>query len=1102
VGININFFLSSKAIKMKAIVNSIFKTFVISLMLIANTSFSYAQTASILPPAKTQLFDNNGNPLVSGKVDYFVPGTTTRKTTWQDSGQTIPNANPVILDGAGRALMLGNGSYRQVVRDRLNNVIWDQVTSSTGSGGGGGGSATVGDGQAVGTMQVWMGFTAPAAYAFAFGQEFTRAGFPELFSALTSNQTVSCTSGSSTLTSVGNTEQLAIGSAIESTCLNAGAVIVSKTISTIIASTNAIISTTSTARFFPYGRGDGSLTFNVPDMRGRVPAGRDNMGGVAANRLTASTNGFGLDANGIGVAGGSQSQIVTQLKLPNITPTFTGTTQNWGSSTADYRAGGNSGSFLKDGATTGFDAYTAGGGPIQKNVSTSVTPSGTITSINGDVTQEALPTVQPTMISNWVIKVSPDTNPNSFFGVASIGGMQGVLTCGPGINCSGNQISATLVGSVSCGDLTNGGTACQANTGAAGHAVPFLDGTNVFSGTSNTFTNGVTVGNSAAAILANPAATSGPAVDVTIQGLPLKASIDANNDFMLLWDSVSGAFRKVTPGQIGSVGVAGVTSYNGIVGIVAANVSDKTVYVSTLGNDARNGLSPETAKLTLQAAIQAASSGGVVHAGAGNFNLTSTLVMYPGVRVECEQGTSITQSNGANLSPMIDWTTNLSNGSGFKGCSIDGGSANNALSATFVTLQIGPANDVILENNAISNCTGVCVHVGSGIRPRISNNKFDYAFFIGVSFATGIPQTPTFGYITNNIFINVSGHAIDITNSDRNYISGNNLRGELVSGITVNTNGTSITWVSGPTFIGILPGNFITVATGQEYFILSVNSPTSMTISTSAGTNSNLLAVAGSGDMIGINASSVNTVIGNQLTNGGAGGIVISNFAGSETAAYNIASDNSLLNFGQSCVSVQGANNGSLVLNTKINNNFLNNCTKGGAAVLAQWAIAIFNFAGNTTTGTQITNNFIVDDQSPTNTNYGVGISGGSAGSVLAVNNTFVGAANLGIFGAISSINLSGGWGSTASTSGITSFGGKFRFIVTSNGTGQSNTPTITINTIATALDNPPGIVCISAGGTGAPAFILGEFNSSLGQQTLIFNGIPVAGSTYLISCS
>lgn len=36
-----------------------------------------------------------------------------------------------------------------------------------------------------------------------------------------------------------------------------------------------------------YGTGDGSTTFNLPDFRGRVVAGHDNMGGTDANRITS-----------------------------------------------------------------------------------------------------------------------------------------------------------------------------------------------------------------------------------------------------------------------------------------------------------------------------------------------------------------------------------------------------------------------------------------------------------------------------------------------------------------------------------------------------------------------------------------------------------------------------------------------------------------------------------------------------------------------------------------------------------------------------------------------------------------------------------------------
>lgn len=54
-----------------------------------------------------------------------------------------------------------------------------------------------------------------------------------------------------------------------------------------------------------YGVGDGSTTFAVPDRRGRLSVGKDNMGGAAANRVT--TAGSGVDGATLGAAGGSQA---------------------------------------------------------------------------------------------------------------------------------------------------------------------------------------------------------------------------------------------------------------------------------------------------------------------------------------------------------------------------------------------------------------------------------------------------------------------------------------------------------------------------------------------------------------------------------------------------------------------------------------------------------------------------------------------------------------------------------------------------------------------------------------------------------------------------
>ena len=72
-----------------------------------------------------------------------------------------------------------------------------------------------------------------------------------------------------------------------------------------------------------YGAGDGSTTFNLPDLRGRVIAGLDNMGETAANRLTSG--GSGITATTLGANGGAETVTLTaaQSGLPAHSHTIT-----------------------------------------------------------------------------------------------------------------------------------------------------------------------------------------------------------------------------------------------------------------------------------------------------------------------------------------------------------------------------------------------------------------------------------------------------------------------------------------------------------------------------------------------------------------------------------------------------------------------------------------------------------------------------------------------------------------------------------------------------------------------------------------------------------
>lgn len=59
-----------------------------------------------------------------------------------------------------------------------------------------------------------------------------------------------------------------------------------------------------------YGAGDGTTTFNVPDYRGRVPMGADNLGGTAANRILSLPN-------TLGTVGGEEKHSLSVGEIPS-----------------------------------------------------------------------------------------------------------------------------------------------------------------------------------------------------------------------------------------------------------------------------------------------------------------------------------------------------------------------------------------------------------------------------------------------------------------------------------------------------------------------------------------------------------------------------------------------------------------------------------------------------------------------------------------------------------------------------------------------------------------------------------------------------------------
>lgn len=125
------------------------------------------------------------------------------------------------------------------------------------------------------------------------------------------------------------------------------------------------------AASFPFGQ-DGSGNPKIPDMRGRVPAGKDG----GAGRLT--TAGSGVDGATLGASGGAQSHTLTSAQIPSHSHSVNDPGHAHTSDAAvklpssgnnyntPFAGGGNA--ISTDPATTGITIGSTGGGGAHNNV--------------------------------------------------------------------------------------------------------------------------------------------------------------------------------------------------------------------------------------------------------------------------------------------------------------------------------------------------------------------------------------------------------------------------------------------------------------------------------------------------------------------------------------------------------------------------------------------------------------------------------------------------------------------------------------------------------------------------------------------------------------
>ena len=150
----------------------------------------------------------------------------------------------------------------------------------------------------VGTCKPYLGKVIPAGYLLCDGTAELRSNYPDLYNAITFTDTGNLTSGSDTLSGLTDTSEMWVGMPVEGTGIPGGTTIDNIIDGTSVSlSANATVTGAQTVRFFPWGNGNGTTTFNRPDGRGR--------GFIGAGQ------GSGLTLRKLGQKGGEETHLLT-----------------------------------------------------------------------------------------------------------------------------------------------------------------------------------------------------------------------------------------------------------------------------------------------------------------------------------------------------------------------------------------------------------------------------------------------------------------------------------------------------------------------------------------------------------------------------------------------------------------------------------------------------------------------------------------------------------------------------------------------------------------------------------------------------------------------
>lgn len=303
-----------------------------------------ALAAGTIPFSLSQQFDERGKPLGGCKLYTIQAGTvSTPQNAYQDLGLTIPLPNPVECDAAGRLpqFFLDDGTIKVRLTDKagVTQVTADNILvigPSSGGGGGGGGDVD----------PTTIASTADVKYRYSVGpvSGWVRAN----------GRTIGSASSGATERANADCQALFeyLWGADSSLPVSGGRGV-------------------SAAADWSANK-----TITLPDFRGRVLAGLDDMGTTSADRLSDI-----LSSTTLGSSGGAKTQTLTVAQIPSHrhlnTLTDPGHQHSFSLAVgaATWQPGGNTAltsltGALTGSATTGITITNAfaGGGEAHPNV--------------------------------------------------------------------------------------------------------------------------------------------------------------------------------------------------------------------------------------------------------------------------------------------------------------------------------------------------------------------------------------------------------------------------------------------------------------------------------------------------------------------------------------------------------------------------------------------------------------------------------------------------------------------------------------------------------------------------------------------------------------